>query len=93
VALLPELVELKSGVIFVLFWEEVVVDFVYQNLLHFVSFLASRVGKHVFEIDTIFSPIDEQTVLLGHRVGDAKEAELLIVLCVPCSVASEQKCH
>ena len=25
--------------------------------------------------------------------GDAKEAELLIVLCVPCSVASERKCH
>ena len=92
-AMLPELVELKSGVIFVLFWEEVVVDFVYQNLLHFVSFLASGVGKHVFEIDTIFSPIDEQTVLLGYRVGDAKEAEFFIVLCVPFSVASERKCH
>lgn len=53
-----------------------VVNFAYQNLLHFVFFLASRVGKRVFEIDAIFSPIDEQTVLLGHRVSDAKEAEL-----------------
>ena len=32
-ALLLELAELKSSVIFVLLWDEVVVDFAYQNLL------------------------------------------------------------
>ena len=73
---LLDLAELKSGVVFVLLWDEVVVDFAYQNLVHVVSFLASRVGKRVVEIDEIFSPVDEQTVLLGRRVGDAKEAEL-----------------
>ena len=73
---LLELAELKSGVIFFLLWDEVVVHFAYQNLVHVVSFLASRVGKHVLKIDEIFSPVDEQTFLLGRRVSDAKEAEL-----------------
>ena len=73
---LLELAELISDVIFVLLWDDVVVDFAYQNLVHVVSFLASRVGKRVVEIDKTFSPVDEQTVLLGRRVGDVKEAEL-----------------
>ena len=82
---------LKLGVIFVLLWDEVVVNFVYQNLVHIVSFLAIRVGKRVVEIDEIFSPADEQTVLLDCRVGDAKEVELsfdvlLVALPANCSV-------
>ena len=63
-ALLLELTELKSGVMFVLFWDEVVFDFAYQSLLHFVSFLVSRVGKCVLEIATI-SPVDEQSLVIG----------------------------
>ena len=90
-ALLHELAELESGVIFVLLWDEVVVDFAYQNLVLVVSFLASRVGKRVVKIHEIFSSVDEQTVLLGRRVGDAKEAEssfdvLLVALPANCSV-------
>ena len=68
-----------------------VVDFVYQNLVHVVSFLASRVGKRVVEIDEIFSSVNEQTVLLGCRVGDAKDVELsfdvlLVALPANCCV-------
>ena len=90
-ALLLELTELKCGIIFVLLWDEVVVDSAYQNLVHIVSFLASRVRKCVIKIDKIFSHVDEHTVLLGGRVGDAKEAKLLfdiilVVLPANCSV-------
>ena len=90
-ALLLEFAELKSSVIFVLLWDEEVVDFAYQNLVLVVSFLASRVGKRFVEIDEIFSPVDEQTVLLGRRVGDTKEAELsfdvlLVALSANCRV-------
>ena len=88
-ALLLELAELKSSIIFVLLWDEMVVDFGYQNLVHVISFLASGVRKHIVEINEI-SPIDEQTVL-GRRVSDAKEAELsfdvlLIALPANCRV-------
>ena len=45
--------------------------------LYVVSFLASRFGERVVEIDEIFSPVDEQTVFLCRRVGDAKEAKMV----------------
>ena len=53
--------------------------------------MASRVRKCVIEFHKIFPHVDEQTVLLGGRVGDAKEAKLpsdiiLVVLPANCSV-------
>ena len=61
------------------------------SILRIKTFLASTVGKRVVEIDEIFSPVDEQTVLLGRRVGDTKEAELsfdvlLVALSANCRV-------
>ena len=62
-----------------------------MSILRIKTFLASTVGKRVVEIDEIFSPVDEQTVLLGRRVGDTKEAELsfdvlLVALSANCRV-------
>ena len=84
-ALLLELAELKSSVIFVFFGMK------WLSILRIKTFLASTVGKRVVEIDEIFSPVDEQTVLLGRRVGDTKEAELsfdvlLVALSANCRV-------